>query len=74
MCIAPDSQFFWIGLGLLVSVGLLCLYTLRQFVRQAARAKTPETWVEALHDHGAPLIIYGLWFLVVTAAAKACGF
>ncbi|WP_428407278.1 hypothetical protein [Hyphococcus sp.] len=74
MCVAPDSQFFWIGLGLLVSVGLLCLYTLRQFVRQVAKAKTPEAWVEALHDHGAPLTINGLWFLVITIAAKACGF
>ena len=74
MCVAPDSQFFWIGLGLLVSVGLLCLFTLRQFVRQALKAKTPAAWAEALLDHTPALTINGLWLLVVTVAAKACGY
>ena len=74
MCVAPDNQLFWIGLGLLVLVSLLCLYSLRQFVRQVIHAKKPEVWVQALVDHGPALTVNGLWLFILTAAAKGCGF
>lgn len=73
MCVAPGSQFFWIGLALIAMTGLVFARTLFSFFREFARATTAEARVQAAQDHANSLIAHGLWFAIMVMAAGACG-
>ena len=73
MCVAPGSQFFWIGLALFAVIGLVFARTLFSFFREFARATTAEDRVQVAQDHANSLIAHGLWFSIVVMAGGACG-
>lgn len=73
MCVAPGSQFFWIGLALFAVIGLVFARTLLSFLQEFARASTAETRAQAAQDHANSLITHGLWFTIMVFAGGACG-
>ncbi len=72
MCFALDSQLFWIISGLLVAVSLLCLFTLRQFIRQLRSARSPGGLAQVVLDHFPALTVNGIWLFIVVSVAGAC--
>ncbi len=73
MCVAPGSQFFWIGLALFAVIGLVFVRTLFSFIREFGRATTAEARMEVAQDHANSLITHGLWFTIMVFAGGACG-
>ncbi|MEO1241481.1 MAG: hypothetical protein AAFX54_06190 [Pseudomonadota bacterium] len=73
MCVAPGSQFFWIGLALLLVLGGVFARTLVSLVREFSRAATAEARTEVVRDHASSVITHGLWFSIMIMAAGSCG-
>ena len=74
MCVAPGSQFFWIGIALFVVLAAIFLRTIVSFTRTFLRAHTAEARAQVVQDHANGMIVHGLWFTIVLIAANACGF
>lgn len=73
MCVTPASEFFWIGLALLLAAGFVCFRVLRRFWRDAAAAQDAHSWAEVFNDHGPPLVNAGLWLTILILAGFSCG-